>query len=317
MSAGVSERTVAGHRAVVLDNGRLRVTVIPALGARVWELVDVERDVQWVWHRPGVPLEVHGTGADYDAVWAGGWEELFPNDAQGAFEGRELPDHGEWWSRAWEVEAMGGGEEPFVRLACRMTVRRARCVKEFRLTAGRAEVTARYRIEGDEPAPFHFLFKQHLPVELRPGCRLALPGGTVTAVDPAFGTLMPAPGPHQWPVARGGNGESVDLRETLPASSRRQEFIYVTGLPEAWCGMDDPARGASLRMHWDAAAMPYLWLFISYGGWRDVHTVVLEPCTNLPKDLAAAVAAGRAARMAAGGVFETSVRVTLAAMARA
>lgn len=312
MPTGFIERDVAGHRAIMLDNGHVRATIVPALGGRVWELEDVRRGVQWIWHRPGVPLAAHGVGADYDAVWAGGWEELFPNDAKGSFEGRDLPDHGEWWARSWDVAEVGGGDEPFVRLECRLDVRRATCVKEFRLSSGAAEVRARYRVESAEAEPFHFLFKQHLPVELRPGCRLALPGGTLTAVDPAFSTLLPSPGPHAWPNARHG-AVAVDLRAVLPASSRRQEFVYVTDLPAPWCGVDDPQAGASLRMHWDADAMPYLWLFISYGGWRDVHTIVLEPCTNMPKDLAGAVAAGRAARLAPGGTFEAAVRVVLAA----
>ena len=46
-------------------------------------------------------------GAVYDDVWAGGWEELFPNDAPGRFEGRELPgpwrmvdaSNGQSWTR--------------------------------------------------------------------------------------------------------------------------------------------------------------------------------------------------------------------------
>ena len=58
-----------------------------------------------------VPLQASPIGAAYDDVWAGGWEELFPNDAPGAFEGRDLPDHGEWWTMAWTaLEATGGSE---------------------------------------------------------------------------------------------------------------------------------------------------------------------------------------------------------------
>lgn len=316
MSSGLRERVVAGHRAIVLENDRVRATILPALGGRVWTLEDLERGVQWVWHRPGVPLAAHPMGADYDAVWAGGWEELFPNDAAGDFEGRTLPDHGEWWTVPWEVDAVEGGDAPAVRLSARMTVRRARCEKEFRLPAGGSEVVARYRIVSEEPEPFHFLFKQHLPLDLAPGCRLVAPGGMVTAVDPSFGTLLRDPGPSPWPPAIHPVGEARDLRTVLAASNASREFVYVTGLPAGWCGADDPARGASLRMHWDLARMPHLWLFITYGGWRDAHTVVLEPCTNLPKDLGEAVRRGQAARLGPGEAFETSVRVVLSATSR-
>ena len=64
---------------------------------------------------------------------------------------------------------------------------------------------------------------------------------------------------------------------------------------------------------WDQSAMPYLWLFISYGGWQDAYTVVLEPCSNSPKDLLTAKHLRQAARLSPGGRFEAHVSVDLTA----
>ncbi len=317
MATLISHTMVDGHRAVVLEDGHTRAVVLPGLGGRVWELHDLARGVQWVWHRPGVPLAAPAAGAEYDAVWAGGWEELFPNDAAGLFESRQLPDHGEWWSLAWKVEAIDEGPAAVLRLGVDTTVRRCRCTKEFRLLADRAGIEVRYRIESREDEPFHFLFKQHLPLQLAPGLRLVAPGGTVVPVDPTFGSRVTTPGPHRWPFVRGADGGVTDLRVVHPASAREQEFIYVSDLPAAWCGADDAARGASLRMHWDQRQLPFLWFFVSYGGWRDVHTVVLEPCSNLPKDLTEAVRRGQAATLGPRGTFETRVRVVLSSLADA
>jgi len=105
----------------------------------------------------------------------------------------------------------------------------------------------------------------------------------------------------------------VDLRRVPPPGAER-EFVYVTELPESWCGVDDLSMGASIRMRFDNRRMPFLWLFLSYGGWSDCYTAVLEPCTNMPKDLAHAVRAGLSARLEPGAPFETSVAVTLAAL---
>lgn len=297
----------------MLENARIRASVIPALGGRVWELLDRVRGRQWIWHSEEVPLAVSPSGASYDDVWAGGWEELFPNDAPADFEGRALPDHGEWWTTAWAVAEASGGAEAVVRLVADMRVRRASCIKEFRLGADADTIHVSYRIESREPEPFHFLFKQHLAIELTPSCELALPGGRVTAVDPAFGTMLAGSGPFDWPLARGTDLDDIDLRR-VPARGTEREFVYVTKLPESWCGVDDVSAGASLRMRFDDRHMTFLWLFLSYGGWRDCYTAVLEPCTNMPKDLAEAVRAGQSARLEAGGVFQTSVSVTLGAL---
>jgi hypothetical protein len=312
MSASVARDVVDGFDALVLENSCVRATIIPSLGGRVWELTDRVRDRQWIWHREDVPLSVAAAGSSYDDVWAGGWEELFPNDAPGAFEGRTLPDHGEWWGTAWTVIEASEGEEAVVRLTAEMHVRKASCVKEFRLAADSDTIHVSYRIESRESDAFHFLFKQHLPIAITPACELTLPGGRVTAVDPAFGTMLPGPGPFEWPLAQSSDLDHLDLRR-MPSPGADREFIYVNELPDNWCGVDDMNHGASIRMRFDRWLMPFVWLFLSYGGWRNCYTAVLEPCTNMPKDLTEAVRNGQSARLEAGAVFQTSVAVTLGA----
>jgi hypothetical protein len=211
---------------------------------------------------------------------------------------------------AWTVAEASDGAEAVVRLVADTRIRKTFCVKEFRLRGDADTIHVSYRIESRETDAFHFLFKQHLPIALTASCELVLPGGRVTAVDPTFGTVLPGRGPFAWPLAQGADRE-VDLRVVPSRSSEEREFVYVTELPESWCGIDDVMQGASIRMRYDQQRMPFLWLFLSYGGWRKCYTAVLEPCTNMPKDLAEAVEAGQSALLDAGGVFQTSVAVTL------
>lgn len=307
MTAILSQCTVHGYPAIALENERVRAVVIPELGARVWELTDRARGRQWIWHRPGMPPRAVPVGSAYDDVWAGGWEELFPNDAAGPFEGRDLPDHGEWWARAWTVEHESQNGSAVLRLAMQTSVIGAACEKEFRLDAGAARLSVRYRIRSLEKQPFHFLFKQHLPIALAPDCKLLLPGGTAQTVDPSFGTMAGRIESFDWPHATA----ETDMRNVPSPDERAREFLYVRDLPGHWCGVDDVRANASLRMNFDVERLPFVWLFLTYGGWRDLHTAVLEPCTNMPKDLAGAVAAGQSARLAPGEVFETGVAVEL------
>lgn len=308
MTSRVPSRGRIGQfETVVLENERIKVVLIPELGGRIWQLQDRLCGREWIWHRDDVPLARAAAGDSYDDVWAGGWEELFPNDAPGPFEERDLPDHGEWWTMAWDVDRATGDS---VSLTAESKVIKAACRKDLYLDEKAAKLTIDYRIRSLENAPFYFLFKQHLPVRLTPACRLALPGGRVEAVDPAFGTLVSGTGALTWPLATGG-GKEVDLRVVPPQSSKDREFVYVSDLPQPWCGVDDLERNASLRLHFDNATLPYVWLFLSYGGWRDTYTAVLEPCTNMPKDLGQASRRGQSARLAPNGEFVAQVSVVL------
>jgi hypothetical protein len=302
----------AGFDAIALENDHLRAVVVPELGGRVWTLEDLARRRQWIWHRDGVPLAPSKPGASYDDVWAGGWEELFPNDASGRFEGRDLPDHGEWWTLAWEADTHIDAGVARLRLTATSQIIKAECIKEFTLRADQPSLVASYQIRSLESEPFHFLFKQHLPVQLNPSCRLTLPGGRVEAVDPSFGTLGSDSEPFHWPI----NAAGADLSAVPSPESKAREFVYINDLKDGWCGVDDHAAGASLRMEFDRRSMPFVWFFLSYGGWRDTNTAVLEPCTNLPKDLTSAVNRGQSARLEPGQMFSTSVTVRLSAFHR-
>lgn len=311
MTARVSYGRVGRFDTVVLENQYLRAVIIPALGGRVWELEDRLRGRQWIWHRPGVPLQVTPVGSVYDDVWAGGWEELFPNDAPGEFEGRKLPDHGEWWAMRWSVASTAEGDVAELTLTAESTFVRADCVKKFRLASDEGTLSVTYRIRSKEDRPFHFLFKQHLPIAISPDCRLRLPGGRVEPVDPEFSSLLASGETFDWPSVTG----AIDMQSIPPPSSRQQEFVYVSNLPEGWCGVEDRMAGAALRMDFDRVAFPHVWLFLTYGGWRGLYTAVLEPCTNMPKDLAKAVERNQSAMLLPGQEFVTSVSVTLAGRA--
>ena len=287
-----------GREAWRLDNGRLRADILPAFGGRIWTLEDLERREQWIWQNPRVALQIPKTGEAYDDAWAGGWEELFPNDSPDEFDGRSLPDHGEWWSRSWTADVLEDTpQRASVRLRLETRSMRAACEKIVSLDAGAKSLRVRYRIENREPTSLRFMLKQHLAAAVRPGDVLELPGGTVHPVDQAFSTLIK-------------RGESPWKDMPLPPAGVHREFVYVSDLPEGWAGIKR-VDGARLRMSFDRKVFPHCWFFMDFGGWRGYYTVVVEPCTNWPKDLNEAAVAGRCAELPPGGVLETAVEAVL------
>lgn len=302
MSAATSllRRATEGGREVWrLDNGRVRADILPALGGRVWSLTDLERGTDWLWHHPKVSPAAPAPGASYDDSWAGGWEELFPNDAAGSFDGCALPDHGEWWSRAWTAETLEDSpKRAAVRLRLETRCVPALCEKVVSLDAGAKTLHVSYRIANRGAAPLRYMLKQHLAAAVRPGDRLELPGGTVRRVDPSFSTVVKG-SPAPW---------SADF--VLPPAGKDKEFIYVSGLPEGWAGVRR-ADGSALRMRFDLNVFPHCWFFMDLGGWRGLYTAVIEPCTQWPKDMGEAAAAGRVPSLPPGDVLETAVEVEL------
>jgi hypothetical protein len=84
-------------------------------------------------------------------------------------------------------------------------------------------------------------------------------------------------------------------------------MAFITQLDAGWCGMIDPGRSAGIGIAFDPDFFKYLWVFQTQGGWRGLHTVIMEPCTGYPGDLAQAAAEGHCARLDAGQSVETQV----------
>lgn len=297
-----------GVHLVELANNTLRAVVLPELGGKIWELWHKPSGTQWLWQNPDIELQSTPPGASYDDNWAGGWEELFPNDAPCTFMGRDLPDHGEWWSQPWQWEWVDESTERVsVRLWRASSLTNTLCEKWITLEEQRPRVTIRYQVTNRNSQALHFLFKQHLAVAVTPAHQLELPGGKVVPVDSEFSTRLGADGDFEWPLGKAANGTPVDLSILPPWESRHREFVYIYDLPAGWCGVVDSRTGERLRLHFDREVFPYTWLFMTFGGWRDLYTVVLEPCTNMPKDLHRAHELGQCAALDPQGTMTCQV----------
>jgi len=283
---------------IELENSSVRAMILPQLGGKVWNIWHKPSDSQWLWHNPAVGLRVATADCSYDDNWVGGWEELFPNDAACEFMGRQLPDHGEWWSQSWEWQELEGSDWGVgVRLSRASSLTGTVCDKWITLDNNQPRLSIRYRIRNNGPEPLHFLFKQHLAINVTADHKIELPGGKLIPVDLDFSTRVGGPGPFEWPWAETADGAPVDLSVLPPPELRHREFVYGYDLPAGWCGVIDTRTKVRFRLHFDREVFPYTWIFMTFGGWRDLYAVVLEPCTNMPKDLGDAHRLGQCASL--------------------
>lgn len=252
-----------------------------------------------MWRSNAVPVGPPGPGSAYDDVWQGGFEELFPNDAPTETDGMSLPDHGELWSTPWTVFEKG---DDFLTLGTVGPIAGLEVFKTLRVDGSIGVLKYRLSHKGDQP--LNYLFKLHPAIAIDEQCRIELPGGSVEKVDPSFGNLLGVVVAQPWPT-------DVDLSRCRAASSTTNEFAYVSDLPIGTCGVVDERAGARIRIDYPREFFPYCWLFITYGGWCDHNVVVLEPCTNYPKDLEEAASRGTCPVLPPGEVVEFEVMISV------
>lgn len=297
---------VAPTSDITLSSPFISVGIDAQRGANMCSIITPHEPEGWLFYDPDKAAATRDTDLSYDEVWRGGFEELFPNDAAGTFEGRQLRDHGELWDAPFSVLHRDATSAQLKR-TCVTVPAIVRKTVQLHSAGSRLDLT--YQIEHIGTAPFDFLFKLHPAMRLEPGDRLLLPGGRVTRVDPSFSAIAGKDG--RWPCVPSAQGGMADLSLVPDRNAGLKEFIYVSDLPEGWCGVRRSRTGEEIVFRYPLEQLPYCWLFMTYGGWRGYYTVVLEPCTNIPKDLAAAKAGGTCARLQPGEMWDLAVTVTI------
>jgi hypothetical protein len=302
-----TEWSYRGLDAIILENELLRVVVLPQLGAKIWSIVDKRRDAELLWHHPRMPPRPAHFGAAYDDWFAGGWDELFPNDAPVEIDSERYPDHGELWSLPWEwsiAEQTPGAATIALRWAGVITP--TRYEKRITLRAREPLLHVASRISNDGHAPLDFLWKLHPALAITEHARIDMPAGQVQ-VDPGFRARFGAIDSFRWPHARLADGTTLDVRQVPPVEARACDFYYAVELEDGWCALTDTRARAGFGLVFDKRVFKTVWVFGAYGGWRGLYTTILEPCTGYPYRLEDAIAQGTASRLEPGATLETEV----------
>jgi galactose mutarotase-like enzyme len=278
----ISETTRDGLRALTCDNGHIRFTLLPELGAKVISLVDLSSGREWISTQADVVFHRAALDDDYGAYDKSGWDECFPSIGAGfhptaPWAGTVLADHGELWSRPWhcQVEAESIASSIYgVRFPYRF---------ERRLTLEGHALHADYTVTNLVEIPFPCFWAMHPLFAAEPGMQVLLPAPTTCTCE--LSTLAPALGSYlerlDWPVARATDGRQVDLSTLRPPEEGFAIKLFTGRLTIGRAALYQPATGAWLGVSFDCAATPYLGIWLNQGGWpsreRGLNHVALEP----------------------------------------
>lgn len=278
---------------ITLANSEVQLVIRPDLGGRIDQLKDYKTGQEWLWHPPhydAAQSRSLDVGASFDDHWTGGWDEIFPNDVGGQFRERELADHGELWSQAWQVVEQSATE---VKLACQCQTVPVRVEKTIRIEGAEAQIHYQFQNQSDETIPF--LLKQHAAIAIEAGDEILLPDCLVEPVTLDFSKIIGQDQKTRFPHAFAADGQKIELQRIPSATSQLQEFYYCSDLSVGECGIQK--KESALLMRFDLNDFPYVWVFQSYGGWRDYYVLVMEPCTTIPFDLETACRNGTTAQL--------------------
>jgi galactose mutarotase-like enzyme len=284
-------------RAIVLENARVRLTVLPDLGGKLYDFILKPADRNFLWHNPRLEPRLPVFGQNFDDWWCGGWDEVFPTCDVSTYGGETYPYLGELWSLPWSWQIEDAGPSRVSLALARTTViAPARMEKRILLEGDEPVARFRHRLTNIGSLPMDFVWGMHPCFRIEPGYRIDAPAQTGVVGHTATGSFGPVGTEYRWPQPQ--------LCQIPPASRGWCEGHYATGLREGWVALTDPGARVGVGLAFPPDVFPVLWCWMVYGGWRGHYHVALEPWTGWPHRLDRAVEANRHRTLQPGECLE-------------
>lgn len=271
----------------VLENEFLRIELDLDMGGRVISFYDKKREFEQLWYDAArVPMD---PALDYDGNFAGGMDELLPNDLPE----RGYPDHGELWSLPLECSSNENtltvsGTLPVSKLAYSRTMYLDGC-----------SLVSDCCITNTAQEPVDFLWKLHAALAIAPGDKFIAPYNCVQAADPG-----------DWSKARDCMPRKWQNPYVIAPFDGKSDFFYLTD-PTACELVLERTNGSRFICSFDGRVFPLTWVFASFGRLNDSRTLIMEPCTSYPISLDEAAAKGVCAGLGANESIKTQIRWTV------
>ncbi len=269
----------------VLENGFLRLEVLPALGGKLSSL-SLAGEGGELLQGPLVPYAARTAVEPFDEADGSGWDECLPSIGPCVLEdGAKIEDHGDFWRLPFTViEASGTA----LRMRTEGTSLPLAFERGLRLDGASLHLDYSVRNTGRARVPYGW--STHPLFAVEPGDRIELPSSVreITAQASADGRL--ALGTHPWPATGNArDGEPLDLSLVLDENAGVGDKLVRPAPAEGWAALERKTLRTRLTLRWNPSDAPVLGLWICYGGWPSApgakkgYTVALEPC-NLPVD---------------------------------
>jgi hypothetical protein len=273
-----------GFPVCVLENEVIRVTVVPAIGAKVHEFIYKPADRDLLFHHPRVELRQPVFGANVDNWWTGGLDDALPTGHPCVVGGEELPFLGEAWSLPWTAEQESGTAVQFTREG---VITPFRIERRMELLPGENFVRMRHCITNIGTAGFRLIWGIHPGLPVGPQTRIQIPArrGVVQDSWPAD-RLGVSGSEYQWP------SPELVAPGTTPAGT--WDHHYATELDAGWLAVWDAQWGCGFGMTFPTSVFRCVWVWMVDGGWRGLRCVAVEPWTGYPARLDHAIEAGNA-----------------------
>ena len=284
--AGKSSR-IRWHQqnAYLLENDRLRVVIVPRMGAKIVSIFDKDLKLEWLVGPGSRSFKPVSYGASFVEQDLSGWDEMFPTIVACSYPGPEiwngnaLPDHGEVWTMPWDVLDKSKSE-----LTCAVEGKALpyRLTRTARL-GNEKSLDLLYELENLGSESFSYIWAAHPQFCCGENARIDFPDHVQQVVN-----TLPAnygwgePGQvWGWPESKAEGQDFIRLNQIgPPILNQARKFFLQPEERIGWVEIQRTKPEASLRMEWSPQEIPYFGIWVDEGAISEESVAAPEPTTG-------------------------------------
>ncbi len=303
------ENSADGLSIIRLQNSCMSVSVLPQLGGKIYEIVDLRSGRDWLWKNPHIPLCLPQPDMQYDRdLDSGGWDEILfsvkpctvdlPNGQH-----MSVDDHGAVVGMPWQVVAAGADSsgEAMCELLAEGLSPSFLLRRRIAIDAEQPRIAIEYTLNNTGGVRWPWLWCAHPLIAVDYGMHIGLPKGQPLQLDSAYASQAGRlNGDQCWPMLKSGNGRFTDLAGIFAEPANPESFgakVFVRFRSKVCVSTPDDAERFSLEF--DELDLPWLGLWINKNAWSGCGSepylnLGVEPATAPHDTLTEAVALGSA-----------------------
>ncbi len=298
MSCQLAHIEVDGLPAVQLENGLIRIGLLPGRGSDIYEFYHKPTQTDFLLRlNKGIrnPVtnfsQIRDTNRQFEDYYYGGWQVCLPNSPAFNYRGAELGQHGEVSLIPWSLQIIENTKER-ITVECSASVLRLpiHVTRRFTITDGAQSLKIEEAVTNQGKTSLDIMWGQHIAFGLpflEEGITVNTNAQTITA-EPAIEApfLLERNKEFEWPMAQSFEGKTIDVSQVESANGGKySELAYLKGYSkEAYYEIANSQVG--FRLDWDGNLFNTLWMWQErnaiqdFPWWGDCYTVALEPWTS-------------------------------------
>lgn len=323
MATYQTEVSVDGFDVIRLSNSCLSVSIMPQLGGKIYEIVDLRTGRDWLWKNPYIPLQQPLPGMDYDReLDSGGWDEILfsVKPCQLELPGghrSSIGDHGVVVYKAWQSSETGVNSvgEAVCELFAEGQFPHFKLQRRIVLDAEKPRLVFMYKLTNTGPIPWPWLWCAHPLLAIESDMLINFQEGQQIRNE-----TIHRSGKNEdmvWPTLVSAAGERIDLARIFEKSRAPETFcakLFIRSANEVCLSTEDGSE--SFGILYDPDVLPWLGLWVNKNAWSGCGSepylnLGMEPATSPHDRLTQAVAKGESDFLQPAGTREWTLTICL------